>query len=119
MMVLRETPEVFGVDLQHEREVLITKTGPGLGPDDLVCLTRQEATLFFRTRIISGWHHISGLAISSTAIFAAYDADLVKHHVHGLAMANILRFKNWQQNFWELRRWSAKLYKISKQSVEL
>jgi hypothetical protein len=70
--------EIVGANLAAQRERDLADDHPGLGPEDLVSLTKQENSFFFRPRIGHSYHHISGLSVGSEAVFAAYFAEVVQ-----------------------------------------
>jgi hypothetical protein len=73
MYPIRGLIEVVGIDLLSSREQMMKQGFTGLGPPDLVVLTKSEQNAFPPT--ISS-HHSIGIQISSPSSFPAYFAGL-------------------------------------------
>jgi hypothetical protein len=93
-----EVPEITGSNMASLREQYLANEHSGLGPDDLVSLTKQENSIFFRPRIGHSYHHFSGLPIGTTAVFAAYFAELVQSHERATSAFRIIHGKLFAYN---------------------
>ena len=82
MFTIEGTHEVVNTNLVEARQREITGGVYGLGPDDLVSLTKEEIG-FFSNRTLHGYHHICGLVVDNAASFAAYFAELLEHQEKG------------------------------------
>ena len=77
MIPLKGTIEVINMDLFSVRLQMLKQGFSGLGPPDLIVLTRSNdlnPNNYFKT-----YHHISGLSITSPSSFPAYFATLTRN----------------------------------------
>ena len=78
MFTIEETYEVVNANLVEARQEYLSGVVCGLGPDDLVSLTKDENGLFWK-KTIHCYHHVRGLVVDSVASFAAYFAWIIEH----------------------------------------
>ena len=78
MFTIEDTYEVVNANLVEARQECLSGVVCGLGPDDLVSLTKDENGLFWK-KTIHCYHHVRGLVVDSVASFAAYFAWITEH----------------------------------------
>lgn len=74
---IRNLHEISGRPMLKERISKISQNKSGLGPDDLMSIDKREKSIFSIALVLSYYHHVSGLDISSNEAIAAYFNNLL------------------------------------------
>ena len=78
MLTIQGLYEIYGQNLAHDRKSMIEEGYTGLGPDDLISITKEEPGFFFSSKSSHFYHFINGLQLDSPAIFCAYFSDIIR-----------------------------------------
>ena len=80
MLTIQGLYEIYGQNLAQDRKSMIEEGYNGLGPDDLISITKEESGFFFSYKTSHFYHFINGLQIDSPAIFCAYFSDIIHQY---------------------------------------
>lgn len=78
MLTIQGLYEIYGQNLAQDRMSMIEEGYNGLGPDDLVSITKEESGFFFSYKTSHSYHFLNGLQLDSPAIFCAYFSDIIR-----------------------------------------
>ncbi|KAK8853983.1 bud site selection protein [Tritrichomonas musculus] len=78
MLTIQGLYEIYGQNLAMDRKSMMDRGYIGLGPDDLISLTKEESGFFFSTKTSHFYHFTNGFNLDSPAIFCAYFSDIIR-----------------------------------------
>ena len=80
---IKNVYEITGKPILRDRTQLINLGVIGLGPDDLVCVEKQEKAFLQSPIIVFYYHHICGMNLNNINSFSKYFQELIKKQEKG------------------------------------